>query len=285
MVAKLPQALIKTTTTTLKNATLPSLTSEAEFVELWLDTLESAYPRRFVARKEVFVPLPLYGNRKPNWKQVDVAFWQGASVIGAAEFKFHDARDHDSLVQIIGDRLSDLHCVEDMATKHRITTVFIDVHMVPRHFGKAGLEAVKQMHQRAVDYLYQGIEPERLRQMKGITTGARFSQDYTSRWRSNSFGFLFPYFNMSKLKPSLSVAGQSLLGDATAKWQYAQGPVFIHEKLNADQMITIGVRRGRRWQKVPYKHFAIGNSVQAAVCFALFEPGGILAGTTNELHL
>lgn len=188
---------------------------------------------------------------------------------GAGELKFFPkGRPFDYRTRI-GSRLSDIHYVQSLASEMELHGFFFDIVLDRKLVGSDCYQSLKEMCQLAANALYDPANPlpsDRLKNLDGVRAFATASIDHTPRklLRHIQYGFLFPPM------------------DLPCEGGAKRGPAFVRS-VNEDGLISIGVRKAGQEQAVSYRAFTTTDGTDGAVCFAVFEPGGKLAATTDDL--
>lgn len=190
--------------------------------------------------------------------------------VAAGEIKFFREGKATDYRTRIGSRLSDLHYVHCLADITRLHGFFLDLVLNPKLVGKECYDSLRTMCQVAADALYRDenpISPDQLKNAAGVKAFATACIDHTPRQllRRLKFGFLFP---------PMDLPGGS--------GRHKRGPAFVKSP-GAEGLIALGVRQSGKEQITPYRAVRISGQIDCAVCFAVFEPGGSLAATTDDL--
>lgn len=194
--------------------------------------------------------------------------------IAAGELKFFRRDVAKNYRTRMGDRLSDVHYVHSLAGEAGLHGFFFDVALNPELVGRRCYDSLKDMCQAAADALYDPINPlppDQLNTTPGVSSFAKASRDRTPRklLSKMDYGFLFPPMDLpGKSNSTLSPA--------------RSGPAFVGAP-NQDGLISIGVRKSGVQQGTSYRSFETADNTEAAVCFAVFEPGGKLVADTDDL--
>lgn len=188
----------------------------------------------------------------------------------AGEMKFFPKDRPTDYRTRIGTRLSDIHYVHSLASEENLHGFFFDLVLNQRLLGQKCYESLKEMCGIAATALYESVPPlaaDQLRGVPGVRAFAKACRDRTPRrlLRRMHYGFLFPPMDLPG-------------GPGRAK----RGPAFVRAP-SEEGLISIGVRKAGQEQRVPYRGFLTRDGVEAAVCFAVFEPGGNLAVNTDDL--
>lgn len=174
----------------------------------------------------------------------------------------------------MGDRLSDMHYVHSLADEAGLHGFFLDVVLNPKLVGPQCYDSLKAMCRIAADALLDPANPlaqDRLSTVPGVLAFARSSRDRTPRKLLSRmrYGFLFPPMDLPRTPGSTAPPPK-------------RGPAFVGAP-DRDGLISMGVRKSGGQKRIPYRAFKTADGTEAAVCFAVFEPGGSLAANTDDL--
>ena len=170
----------------------------------------------------------------------------------------------------IGRRLSDIHYVHSLASEGKLHGFFFDIVLDRKLVGKECYASLKEMCKLAANALYNSanpIQPHQLKDSPGVKAFATAAIDHTpGKFRKlTKYGFIFPPMDLPGPK-----------GGAK------RGPAFVQSP-KEEGLISIGVRKAGKEQVVRYRAFTSKDNVHGAVCFAVFEPNGSLAASTDDL--
>ncbi len=199
----------------------------------------------------------------PSWPPMQEA-------VAVGEIKFFRkgvARDYRTR---IGCRLSDIHYVHSLAKIAQLHGFFFDVVLDHELVGEKCYSSLKKMCSIASYALYDSDTPVRpcdLKTVAGLKSFAGASIDRTPRKlrQKTKYGFIFPPMDLP--------------GDGR---RAKRGPAFIKAP-RTDGLIGIGVRQSGKEQTTRYRKISLTSGASAAVCFAVFEPGGKLSACTDTL--